>query len=170
MKINCVVISDSKVFAQQVQKYIQETPELNLVDMVDSPVEALKIIETHKVNLIMTELQENKWQPSFFFADVNGGRQKISYKEIVCVESAGNYVMLIGKTWKIMVYKSMSAILELLPASNFIRIHKSFIVSVECIDSIKGNECIIRWNNEKRALPIGNTFKENFLTALKIPS
>lgn len=168
MKINCIVINDSNHQAASIRKYIDQRPELNLVHMTNSSTEALKFLENNKIDLIMRQLPECKSYRSFFFADVNGRRQKINHHEVVYVESAGNYVLVVGKTWKVMVYKSMQLIMELLPSECFVRIHKSFIISIDFIDSIKGNSCILRWDTEKRTFPIGNSFKRNFLDILKI--
>lgn len=167
MKINCIVINDPDVLLKYIQNSINQMSEAKLTDIVKGSVEALKIIETGNVNLIIAGIPEKR---SFFFADVNGRRRKINYCEIVYVESAGNYVVLIGKTWKVMVYKSMIAMQNVLISGQFIRIHKSFIISVDYIESFKGNKCTLHWDDEKRVVPIGNSFKENFLKALRIPS
>ena len=49
--------------------------------------------------------------------------------------------------------------LEQLPASNFIRVHKSYIVALDHIDSIRKNKILIG----EKSVPIGATFKEQFL-------
>jgi DNA-binding LytR/AlgR family response regulator len=104
----------------------------------------------------------------FFFADANGRKMKIKYKDLIYVESSGNYVILVGFNFRTMIYKSMNKMLEILDKEQFIRIHKSYIVSIEHIDSIKGNECIMNIVGTKITIPIGSTFKESALKKLQI--
>ena len=57
----------------------------------------------------------------------------------------------------------MKKILSVLPSNNFYRIHKSFIVAIDKIESIEGN--IIKINNVR--LPIGNNFRTDFQLFIK---
>jgi DNA-binding LytR/AlgR family response regulator len=104
----------------------------------------------------------------FFFADVCGQKLKIRFKELVYVESAGNYVLLVGQTFRVITYKSMNDILEILDTKQFVRIHKSYSVSIDCINAIKGNECMLTISGKKLSLPIGVTFKKEVFNKLQI--
>jgi two-component system LytT family response regulator len=105
----------------------------------------------------------------YFFADSNGVKQKINFKDISFVESAGNYALIYGdNNLKMLIYKSLNAIQEILPAKNFIRVHKSYIVSVNHIQAIKGNELIVQRNGTMVNISIGRTFKRFILKKLNI--
>lgn len=60
----------------------------------------------------------------FFFADVDGTKIKINYKDIAYIESYGNYIKVIGNRLKLLIHKSMNSIQEILPPENFIRVCK----------------------------------------------
>jgi DNA-binding LytR/AlgR family response regulator len=57
---------------------------------------------------------------------------------------------------------------EILPFDKFTRIHKSFIVALEKVQVVKGNEIVVHVNKGERSLPIGVTYKENVLKQLGI--
>ena len=105
----------------------------------------------------------------FFFADAAEGlKKKIRFKDIAYIESAGNYVLLAGDSLKVMLHRSMNSIQGLLSNGQFLRIHKSYIISVDHIDCIQGNTCIIRMENKSIPIPIGVTFKKEILEKLGI--
>jgi len=83
---------------------------------------------------------------------------KVRLDELHVVEGAGNYVALhIGKT-KLLTLQNMKAFEELLTPFRFIRVHKSYIVSLNHIDAIENNSVIVG----HRAIPIGESYREGF--------
>lgn len=121
------------------------------------------------IDRLMNHLDyKNSIHYDFFFADTNGRKIKIKFKDLIYVESSGNYVILHGYNFKTMIYKSMNKMQEILDPGQFIRIHKSYIVSIEHIDSIKGNECILNVPEMKTNFPIGTTFRASTLKKLQI--
>jgi DNA-binding LytR/AlgR family response regulator len=84
-----------------------------------------------------------------FFVKNNGSLEKIFYEDLYYVEGLLNYVMLHTKTKKIMVYTTIKSIMEQLP-SQFLKVHKSYIINSEKLRSIEGN--IIDIGNAKIAI------------------
>ena len=83
---------------------------------------------------------------------------KVNFNEIKYVEGVKDYVKL-GLTGKnILTKTTMKNIEDKLPSDKFIRVHKSFIVSIDYIKAIENNMIII---DDKR-IPIGDNYKENF--------
>jgi DNA-binding LytR/AlgR family response regulator len=70
-----------------------------------------------------------------------------------------NYVVIHTAAQKFVTLLRMKTIEETLPASDFMRIHKSFIVSVRAIASIDGNEVVI----SGKRLPISREKKSEIL-------
>ena len=77
-------------------------------------------------------------------------------------EAHGDYVKVYTKNKLIITNKTFSAILELLPKSKFIRVHKSFAIYLEAMDSLSGNQIMIN----KHTIPIGQKYKSAFLNFL----
>jgi len=74
-----------------------------------------------------------------FFIKCNNQIEKIFYDELVYAEAMLNYVMLYTQSKKIMVYITIKSLEEQLPATQFIKVHKSFIVNINKIKNIEGN-------------------------------
>lgn len=105
----------------------------------------------------------------YFFVEVNNNKVKIHYDDLIFVEAGGNYITLNTSTSKNLVYKSLSSISEILPANKFVRIHKSFIVSVKHIEMIQKSEiCFLRAGGKTYEIPIGGAYKDQLLTILKV--
>lgn len=76
---------------------------------------------------------------NYFFVKCNGRIEKILYDELLYIEAALNYVILHTISNKMIVYLTIKSILESLPATLFIKVHKSFIINKHKIRSIEGN-------------------------------
>ena len=79
-----------------------------------------------------------------------------------------NVITIATNKSNITIYKSMNAMQELLPGHKFIRVHKSFYIAIDKVQSVKGNEIIVKLKGGDKNIPIGITFKENVLNQLVI--
>lgn len=79
----------------------------------------------------------------YFFVKCDYRYEKIHFKDILYIEGMENYVVIFTTTQKYITLLRMKVMEETLPAQDFIRIHKSFIVSISAISSIDGNEIIV---------------------------
>jgi DNA-binding LytR/AlgR family response regulator len=88
---------------------------------------------------------------------------KVDYNNVLFAEGMGDYVKVhtIAKT--LIVHLTLQKLQEQLPGDNFLRIHKSFIISLARLEYIEGNMAII--NREK--IPIGQTYRNEFLSLLQ---
>jgi DNA-binding LytR/AlgR family response regulator len=90
---------------------------------------------------------------------------KINVEDILFVEGLKDYVKIFTVESKkpIVTHNSLKKIQQALPANRFIRIHKSFIISMKYITSINKAQVIIGENY----IPIGESYKSNFLSRLE---
>ena len=77
--------------------------------------------------------------PDHFFVKCDGILEKVLYDELEYVEALTNYIVLHTRTRQLIVYLTMKGVLAHLPAGRFVRVHKSFIVNIHRIRSIRGN-------------------------------
>jgi len=96
---------------------------------------------------------------NYFFAKCNGRIEKVLYDELLFVEAALNYVTLHTVNGKMIVYLTIKGIMESLPAELFVKVHKSFIINLQKINSIEGN--IIHIN--KAEIPISQNSQDEIL-------
>jgi DNA-binding LytR/AlgR family response regulator len=76
---------------------------------------------------------------SVFFKE-NGTEHRVFIDDILFVKSLQNYVQLYLKDSRnIVIHKTLKAVQELLPAEQFIQIHRSYVVQAKCIASVDGH-------------------------------
>jgi DNA-binding LytR/AlgR family response regulator len=98
----------------------------------------------------------------FFFVKVDYRYEKIEYKDVLYIEGMENYVVIHTADQKYVTLMRMKNIEEMLPASIFIRTHKSYIVSRKAITAIDGNDIVIG----NRRLPMSKEKKAMILERL----
>jgi two-component system, LytTR family, response regulator len=87
---------------------------------------------------------------------------KVMLRDILYIESMKDYVKVVTTTGNIISKQSISSVEEMLPEKRFIRTHRSFIVSLEKINSFT-NELI---EIEKAEIPIGKLYRNAVIKVL----
>jgi len=100
-------------------------------------------------------------EPAHLYFRVDYGLVKIMVAEILFVEGLDNYLKIHRSTGHPLVVRlTMKAMLDKLPTGNFVRIHRSFIVALDQIESIR-NKMIVIGDDE---LPIGSSYEKDFFS------
>ena len=99
----------------------------------------------------------------FLFVKSDKKTIKVMFTDILFIEGLGDYIKINLLDKKIVTNLSMKKIYELLPADQFYRIHKSYIVSRNKIEIVEGN--MVKVSNNK--LPIGNSYRQDFMQFIK---
>ena len=89
--------------------------------------------------------------------------RKVKYEDILYLEGGKDYVTIFTKTEKILSLAGLTRIQQNLPFPKFMRVHKSYIVALEKIDTIERQRIAIG----KEIIPIGDTYKDEFETYVK---
>jgi len=93
---------------------------------------------------------------------------KINVGDIVYVEGLKNYVSIYTRTERIVTLLTLKDLAEQLPPGLFFRVHKSYLVAVDCIHTIDGNQVFLQSPQPKPvSIPLGATYRESFLTFLE---
>ena len=151
------------------EKYALEGYHLNVVDYLVKPVALDRFIqacnkarELHQLkNRVSTSATED---PTYFFINVDYSHVKVNYADIMWVEGFKDYLKIhLKSTANPLVARiSMKSFEDLLPASKFIRIQKSYIVSKNAITAVRKNSVFIG----ALELPIGENYKEAVIALL----
>jgi two-component system, LytTR family, response regulator LytT len=115
---------------------------------------------------VPVELQETN--DDFIFIKVGDKLQKVNFKDVLLVQTdAKNYCTIITTDdKKYSVRNSILALLSIFPSSNFMQVHRAYIINVQFVDSyIEAEQCIVI---KKYDVPVGRTFKENIQQRFKI--
>jgi len=89
--------------------------------------------------------------------------QKINFDDILFVEGMNDYLRIWTTKEKVMTLLSFKKLGEALPSKGFIRIHKSYLISINKIESIERNHVKIA----KESLPIGDSYRRQFFEVIE---
>jgi len=157
------------IFTTAYPEFGAESYEYNAIDYLLKPVKyerflkaANKAVELSSDNNSLKEkiIKDVSINKSNDFVYLKSGTQvhKIKIDSIMYIEAAGNYLTFYTSKKKLMTLLSMKEVLELLPSNAFIRVHKSYIISMVYIDIIETHRVIIN----SKAIPIGVTYRQKF--------
>ncbi|PHS10738.1 MAG: DNA-binding response regulator [Kordia sp.] len=127
-------------------EYALESYELNVIDYLLKPIrfdrffKAIgKVLSLLKDTDSAVIVKNNTVKEEYIFVKSDYKALKISFNELIYVESMQKYVKFHLKDKMIMSLMSLTALAEILPSSKFFRCQKSFIVNLTKIDGIDGN-------------------------------
>ena len=101
----------------------------------------------------------------FVKAESKGKLIKVFFDEIIYVEGLKNYVSIMTATERIITLLNIKDLIERLPAQRFLRVHKSYLVSLNKIRAVDGSQ--ILFQNSKAYVPLGDTYRTVFFEALQ---
>ena len=88
---------------------------------------------------------------------------KIDFSNILFAEAYGDYIKIHTSKEVVLVLMPLKKILEQLPANQFVRVHKSYVIAIDKIDQIEGNTIKIGENE----IPVGKNFRQDFINLVK---
>src|SRR5437763_1854036 len=129
------------------EKYALDGFNLNVVDYLMKPVSLERFMKAcNKANELHELRTKQKESPSesnteYFFINVDYSLLKVVFKDVIYIEGLKDYIKIHLKstTKPIVARMSMKSIEEQLPASIFIRVQKSYIISKEHVTAIRKN-------------------------------
>lgn len=147
------------------EKFALEGFDLNVVDYLVKPVPLDRFIKACNKAWELHNLKTQSKQPSdqntpdYFFVNVDYSLLKIVRSDIIYIEGLKDYVKihLKSSTKPIVPRITMKGLEELLPDSQFIRIHKSYIVSINSITAVRKNSVFIG----TLELPVSENYRDN---------
>jgi DNA-binding LytR/AlgR family response regulator len=153
------------IFITAYKQYALDSYELAVVDYLVKPVPLDRFIKACNRAKELHELKMLRQSPAppqqmeYFFLNADYSQIKIRFNDIIWMEGLRDYVKIhLKNADKPLLFRtSLKAIEPELPLSKFIRIHKSFIISIESITSIRKNSIFLK----DMELPIGETYRDS---------
>lgn len=147
------------------KEYALEAFDYNVTDYILKPVTterfAKAIQKAHEIFISRNIPLINKNQ---IFIRENNTYLNIEANHLLYIEALGDYVTITTKNKKFTLLTTMKHIESKLQKDRFIRTHRSFIVNINCIDSIDNNSIVI----DKKTIPIGKSYKNNVFSMLNL--
>ncbi len=156
-------------------EYALEGYELNVVDYLLKPIafdrfykaaeKALQQIKNIPQMLPFAEPQNlvSNTVNGFIFVKTEHKIQKIYLDDILYIEGLKDYISIFTTSERIITLQNMKKMEENLPENQFIRVHKSYIISLDKIDSIERSRIQIK----DKTIPIGDTYRDVFFKSIE---
>jgi DNA-binding LytR/AlgR family response regulator len=160
----------SVIFTTAYKEYAFEGFELDVTDYLLKPVRFDRFLRAVNKALHqkgaeepggVTATEEPKAASSFIYLRVDRKMVKVLLDEILYIESDKDYVKLFTQKGHVITRQTIASIEAMLSSSQFVRIHRSYIVSLNKIKSFT-NETVEVGNKE---LPIGKLYRNGFMKA-----
>jgi DNA-binding LytR/AlgR family response regulator len=152
-------------------QYALEGYELDVVDYLLKPIafdrffkaaqKAQGIIQPSKQIMpepAQVQQQQHDFMSDFIFVKSEHKIQKVYLHQILFIEGLKDYISIFTTVERIITLQNMKKMEDTLPDKHFIRVHKSYIVALNKIDSIERSRIRIG----DKIIPIGDTYREEF--------
>ncbi|XWN36971.1 MAG: response regulator transcription factor [Balneola sp.] len=135
-------------------EYALEGYELDVVDYLLKPFSFERFLKA--VNKVTLKKPDPKEETITVKAD--GKLFRISLSEILFAEALGDYISLYTESQKLTFNSTLTSFIEELNSTDFVRVHRSYAVSLPKINYVEGNMISIK----EHEIPIGKSYKEGF--------
>ncbi|MCF2503436.1 response regulator transcription factor [Dyadobacter sp. CY107] len=162
------------VFTTAYQDYAVEGFDLNAVDYLLKPIPFERFLRAmdkvftglnvtnQSVSIAQKAAVSN--QDIFLYLKVDRKMVKVNVNDIFWVESLRDYIKVVLKDKVLITKQKISLLEELLPEDSFIRVHRSFIVAVDKVESYHAHKIEIAG----KELPIGRNFRNDCQRRFKL--
>ena len=146
-------------------QYALESYDLNVSDYLLKPIAFDRFYKA--VEKVRNQMQKEEVDvviaPStpvqdFIFVKTEHKIQKIQLDDILYIEGLKDYISIFTKSERIITLQNMKKMEETLPKGEFIRVHKSYIISLDKVESIERSRITIAG----KIIPIGDTYRDEF--------
>jgi DNA-binding LytR/AlgR family response regulator len=149
-------------------EYALQGYEHNVIDYLLKPIEFSRFLTAiNKVQLTSTihsSEPSKEDEKDYLFFNVNKKKVKVHLDDILYIEGQKEYIKIVTTDKSIVTKLPIGQMIELLPTENFLRVHRSFIVSKQKIEAYDSMEVEIKG----RQIPIGRSYKEIVEGHLKV--
>ena len=142
------------IFTTAHARFAVESYEVEAVDYLLKPFGFPRFLEA------VTKVRARRGIPesAFFFVNTGHERHRLRYNEIRYLEGSGNYVVYHLADRQLLVRATLKEALAQLPATDFVRIQRSYAVALAWVDKVQDNHVYL----SSTRLAIGPTYKEAF--------
>ncbi len=151
------------IFTTAYSEHAVSSFELDAVDYLLKPFSLTRFIKSCNKAFELYNFRNSSEPQDYLFVKDGYDQLKIEFDDILFLEAAGNYVTFTLKDKKVLTRSTFSEAIGLLPAEKFIRVHRSFIVSLKKIEKIERHQVTI--GNNK--IPVSGAYRDNLNSIFK---
>jgi two-component system, LytTR family, response regulator len=153
--VRCLTRAPMIIFTTAYSDYALQGFELDALDYLLKPFSLARFAKACNKALEHKSLRHQKPE-NYIFIKTGYEEEKVMLADILYVEAEGNYLTVALQNRQLLTRQTMGDMLLLLPASQFVRVHRSYIVSLDKIDKISRQEIVVAGKN----IPIGVSYEE----------
>ncbi|WP_420155801.1 LytR/AlgR family response regulator transcription factor [Siphonobacter sp.] len=149
-------------------EFALESYEYGVVDYLLKPIELPRFLKA--VDKVVASAEKEKKQetpelvsPQSLVIKVDADWMRIPYSELAYIQSWGNYIKVFTAQQMYLVAMTMTEVERRLPSTQFMRIHKSYLIPLNKIDRMSGNEVFVG----TAVIPVGLTYRRELIDRLK---
>ena len=159
-------ISSQVIITTAYQEYALKGYELQITDYLLKPFTFNRFLQA--VNKAQENLNKRiaEKQLDFIFVKTENRLEKIMINDILYIEGMRDYLRIHTSNKKIMTLQSFNELEQLIPAHLVCRVHKSYMVAINKIESIERSRIKIA----DQLIPVSETYKEAFLQLINSKS
>jgi DNA-binding LytR/AlgR family response regulator len=146
------------IFITSKKEYAVDAFDLNVVDYIIKPVSGLRFIQAiDKAREVLDSNKEevNLKEDEFIFIRDSNIVRRLKLENIIFAEAMGDYVKLYTPEKFYAIHTTLKAVEERLPSSRFLRVHRSYLVAIDKIDSMEGGALIIN----RKPVPVADAYR-----------
>lgn len=155
------------VFTTSNKQYAAEAFELNVVDYLVKPVTLPRLVqalEKAREILARNDSEVKKVEDDYLFIRDNNALKKIRIEDILWIEAMGDYIKIhTPDRWHI-VHTTLKAVEEKIRSDKLMRVHRSYIISLDKIDSIEDGAL----NINNTPIPLADSYRRQLMQKLKL--
>jgi len=150
-------------------EYALDGYEHNIVDYLLKPISFERfqkaVQKLNEIGITNNDLLGNKENANldYIFIKIEHKIIRIDLDDILYIEGLKDYISIYTTKERHLTLMNMKKVEEMLPGNRFLRVHKSYIISLEKIRSIEKNRIYI----SETGIPIGDTYKDEFYIRLE---
>lgn len=146
------------IFTTSKNDYAVEAFELNVADYIVKPVTPSRFL--HAIDkareIVQSTMEEVKLNDDeFIFIRDSNIVRKLQLEDILYAEAMGDYVKLFTPKKFYAIHTTLKAVEERLPASSFVKVHRSYVVAINKIDTIQEGALIING----KPVPVADAYR-----------
>jgi len=146
------------IFTTSKRDYAVEAFELNVADYIIKPVTPARLIQAiDKARDLLASVEEelNMSDGEFIFIRDSNIIRRLKLDDILYVESMRDYVKLHTAQKFYAIHNTLKTVEDRLPAAKFLRVHRSFIIAIDKIDTIRDGVIIV----QDRTVPVADAYR-----------
>lgn len=169
--LKALQVKPAVIITSAYEKYAIAGYEFSVVDYLLKPYTLERFLQSVDKAINLKELKEKaknyeliaSQSNEYIFIKSENRIEKIELDDILFIEGMKDYLRIHTKSKKIMTLQSFNGISQYLPGNNFIRVHNSYLVSINKIENIERNRIKIG----DTLIPISEKYKDSFYNSIK---